>query len=216
MKRMLVLMAAVLLLVYGSMNLVNAAPAGAQITAGSLETGTGTSSDNMTINAGEVQAANIYGKTITAKWAGFYGNISGGISLEDTSGNVFYNWSISDVTGAVVYAANGTVSGWTLLNASEADMPAYVQGTATDSFNNTFTQSEQFVRPGGQTVDNVLYATTYGAGTFKTYALKTTGEIIFAGKSPGSQAGFNGGTVDYQILVPAQSNTNYYFYLELP
>jgi len=215
MKRFLVLMAAVLLLIYGSANMVSAAPAGALITAGSLENGTGTSAENITINAGEVQAANLYGKTITAKWAGFYGNISGGVSLEDASGNVFYNWSLSDVTGSVVYATNDTVSSWTLSNASEADMPAYVQGTSTDSFNNTFTASEQFVSP-TQTVDNVLYATTYGTGTFKTYALKSSGEIVFAGKSPGSQAGFNGGSVDYQILVPAQSDTNYYFYLELP
>ncbi|MDK2849830.1 MAG: hypothetical protein PWP03_809 [Candidatus Woesearchaeota archaeon] len=215
MKRFWVLFGVVLLMLYSFTGFVRADPTGATVTAGTAVTGSGTTSDNITINAGEVMSANIYGKTITTKWAGFYGNISGGISLEDSSGNVFYNWSVSDVTGAVVYAANDTVSDWTLSNASEADMPAYVQGTATDSFSNTFTASEQFTSP-TKTVDNVLYAVTYGTGTFKTYALKTTSEIIFAGKSPGTAAGFNGNNVDYQILVPAQSNTNYYFYLELP
>ena len=57
--------------------------------------------------AGNVTEADFRGNSVTQFWQGFYGNISGVITLEDGGANVLYNWSTTSPSGEI-YAANGT------------------------------------------------------------------------------------------------------------
>ncbi|RKY41343.1 MAG: hypothetical protein DRP85_06625 [Candidatus Makaraimicrobium thalassicum] len=221
------LVALVLVISYAQ---VQAAPTGATTTAGTQERWTGTSVSSVTTEGGNVTEVNVSGYSVTDKWAGFYGQISGGLRLADSSGTVFYEWSVSNVSGSVVYACNGTVSDWSNsnilpLNVSHTNLLPSFLLTGTDSFNYTFTNQETFTSA-SLSVANTNYTTTWQGGSkgsdFKTYALRSVADtaLIWAAKAKENVNSFKAGvTVDYQLLAGVMSlsgNTQYYFYLELP
>ncbi len=200
----------------------SAAPVGGSVSTGTSERMADSSAGQVSLTGGNVTEVNVTGYSSTSRWGGFYGEISGGIRLADSSSNVFYEWTVSNVTDAVVYAANDTVSSWaSVAAATVSDMPSYLQAAASDNFTNTFTASEAFTSP-SLSVASVPYTSTWqnGAqGSLKTYALKEGSTLIWAGKAIADTNSFKGGsdTVDYQILAPANSGeTTYYFYVELP
>ncbi len=220
------IIAAILTFVF-SVQLTFAAPVGANVTVGASETYTPTVTQTVTGEAGNVTEVNVSSVQVTDKWVGFYGQVSGSIVLADAGGNRFYEWTISNPTGGVVYASNNTVSAWTLnpLYASSGFLPGFmIQGT--DSFNNTFTQQETFTSP-SMSVANTNYTTTWQNGAqgtaFKTYALyaDSGATLVWAGKINADQVSFKGGTAtaDYQILAGMNvqgGQQTFYFYLELP
>jgi len=65
--------------------------------------------------AGNITELYIEGVTQTKGWAGFFGNITGNITLEDSSGNKLYDWALAEPQGEI-YAANGTVSDWSTVH----------------------------------------------------------------------------------------------------
>jgi len=228
-KLSLLIIAAVFLVI--SMSFVTttfAAPSGASVTPGSQETAPSQDAGTVQTEGGNVTPVDVSAYQVTGKWAGFYGNVSGDIRLADSSGNIFYKWTISDPTGGVVYACNGTVDNWASSNlaplyASDGYLPSFLI-TGTDSFNNTFTQQENFGSP-TITVNNVNYTYTYSnnapGSNFKTYALRTSdgSVLIWAGMINSQKATFNNKVGDYQILAGVNSESNpttFYFYLELP
>lgn len=177
---------------------------------------------------GNLTAVNINGSAITDRWTGFYGNISGIVQLADAAGNQFYKWTITQITGSVVYATNGTVSNWSTLQAATFNsMPFYLKQTAADNYSNTFTSNEAFTT-NLRTVPSVDYTYTLNStaqnSVFKTYAMTAdinssaddNATIVFAGKAVQADNAFDNSAVDFQILAPARSLTTYYFYLELP
>ena len=215
-------MIAVLIL---SFSLVTAAPSGAAATEGTSTGGTSTTSTTVNIDGGNVTYVDVNSDVVTSRWAGFFGNVSGSLFLSDASANNFYQWTIGSMTGAVVYAASGTVSDWaegsSIVPLTNANAPSYVNGSYTDNFTQTFAASEAFTSS-TYNIAGTPYATTYNssgvAGNLKTYALysNTDSETIWAGKVVDDADGFDGTTVDYQILLPAQTGTTYSFYMELP
>lgn len=196
---------------------VFAAVVGGNVTTGVAQTGENSNSTNISIDAGEVQEVNISGESITGKWAGFYGNIAGGIALTDGTDN-FYNWTVTDVSGSVVYAANQSVANWGVITAADyTDMPAHLLTAAVDNYTNTFTQDAgTFTLPDASTVTSVDFVTTNGVAAINTYALKVDGALVWGAEAVQNGAAFNGELVDYQLLVPAESGTVYHFYMELP
>lgn len=200
-----------------------AAPAAGNVTEqGSQSSYAGISSESVTTEGGNVTEVNVTGYASTARWAGFYGSIDGGIRLGDSGNNIFYEWTVSNFDGSVVYAANTTVSDWSdaaISAAGVGDMPSYLTTGASDNYTNTFDTTEGFASA-SITEGSTPYITTLetGTGTFKTYSLKNTaGTLIWAGLADQNELGFDGTTVDYQLLVPADSSgVTYNFYLELP
>ena len=207
-----------------SLALVSAAPGGADATAGASSGSTGTATTTVDAEGGNVTYVDVSSNVVTSRWAGFYGNVSGSLLLGDVSDNTFYQWSVSDLTGAVVYAANNTVSDWTGGNIeplANADAPSWVNGANTDNFTTTFSSTEAFVSSSLNEAGTPFVTTFNGsgvAGDLKTYALRsaTDDANIWAGLVVDDTNGFNNATVDYQILLPAQTGTTYNFYLELP
>lgn len=220
--KIIMLMLAIIVL---SFSMVAAAPSGGDATAGTSETGTSTSTTTVNIDGGNVTYVDVNSDVVTSRWAGFFGNVSGSLFLSDASANNFYQWSISSMTGAVVYAASGTVSDWaagsSIVPLNNSNAPAYVNGVYTDNFTQTYAANEAFTSS-TYNIAATPYATTYNssgvAGNLKTYALYsiTDAETIWAGKVVDDADGFDGTTVDYQILLPAQTGTTYSFYMELP
>jgi hypothetical protein len=205
-------------------SLAMAAPTGATATqVGEQERGTGTSSGQATIEGGNVSETNISGNAITAKWAGFYGFISGGVLLSDASANKFYEWTVSNLSNSVIFAANGSITDWNLIAMDSAYAPAGIISGGMDDFNFTFTQTATFSSTSIAAVSNTPFATTFQngvMGALRTYALLTPDNTvnIWAGVAIMNTTSFKTGEkVDYQILAPAKgSGTVYHFYLDLP
>ncbi len=223
MKKYMTALIAILVLL--AMPIAYAAPDGATLTVGATERGTSNPAGTAATQAGNVTEINVSGTAITTRWAGFYGNISAGLVLSDAANNKFYEWTVTDVTGSVVYAANASVSDWSTANivaATVADMPAFLTGTTPDNYTNTYNLQETFTSA-TYSIASTNYVATYSsgvAGNLKSYSLKATAEnaLIWAGKALDNEVAFNGGQVDYQILVPVDgtTSTTYNFYLELP
>ncbi len=217
--------ALIALLVLLAMPIAYAAPDGATVTVGATERGSSNTAGTTAVQAGNVTEVNVSGTAITTRWSGFYGNISAGLVLSDAANNKFYEWTVTDVTGSVVYASNATVSDWSTTNivaATVADMPAFLTGTTADNYTNTYNLQETFTSA-TYSIASTNYVATYSngvAGNLKSYSLKATTEnaLIWAGKALDNEVAFNGGQVDYQILVPVDgtTSTTYNFYLELP
>ncbi len=206
---------------------VVAAPTEANVTAGTPEAyNWAPTVTSTTIIGGNVSQVNVTSVQVTDKWVGFYGEVSGSIVLGDSTGNTFYQWTISDPTGGVVYATNNTVSDWSTLSPLYADsgyLPDFLI-SGTDSFNNTFVDQEDFVSP-TITVNSVNYTTTWQGGSkgidFKTYAMyaDSGATLVWAGKVKADSTSFNSNTADYQILAGVNqigAEQTFYFYLELP
>ena len=223
MKKYITALMAILVLL--AMPVALAAPDGATVTVGPSERGSSNAAGTASIEAGNVTEVNVSGTAITTRWAGFFGNISAGLVLSDAANNKFYEWTVSDVTGSVVYATNATVSDWSTTNivaATTADMPAFLTQATPDNYTNTYNLQGTFTSA-TYSIANTNYAATYSngvAGNLNSYSLKATTEnaLIWAGKALDNEVAFNGGQVDYQILVPVDGTTltTYNFYLELP
>ncbi|MBM3200559.1 hypothetical protein FJZ53_06480 [Candidatus Woesearchaeota archaeon] len=61
--------------------------------------------------AGNVTEVIISGYSVTQSWQGYMGNVTGVITLEDSSNYTMYNWNVTNPQGEV-YAANNSVT-WT-------------------------------------------------------------------------------------------------------
>lgn len=205
-------------------SMVLAAPTGGGVDVGASVRYTEGIAGNNTIIAGNITAVNVSGNTITTRWAGFYGEVSGGILLGDSTDNVFFQWSVTDPTGSWVYAANGTVSDWSSSNIialNSSFLPSYLLQDSGDNFTNTYNWSGSF-NSSSLDVANCPYTYTWQNGTqgaaFATYGLQTADNstLIWAGAVGSNLESFdNTSTTDYQILAPAVTGgQQYFFYLE--
>jgi hypothetical protein len=203
-------------------SLVSAVPFGATTAQGATEHGTETSSTAATIHGGNASEMNVSGIAITLRWSGFYGFVSGGIQLTDATANKFYEWTVTNFTDSIVYAANASVSDWDLRAMNQSNLPADLVA-GQDRFSNTFIYIDTFQTNGVGPIANAPYARTYQTGSLgvlRTYALITNDNAvnIWAGVAIQNTTSFKTGErIDYQIIAPARAaGTQYNFYLELP
>jgi len=105
--------------------------------------------------AGNVTEVNIFDERSTWNWAGFYGNVSGLITLDDGNNNTMYDWPVIHPTGEV-YASNGSTVTWadiaciqltedtsaagarTPFNASSIEQDFHINTTTVDGLDETF------------------------------------------------------------------------------
>ena len=163
----------------------------------------------------------------TQNWQGYYGNVSGMISLSGNDGNEMYNWTVN-VTNRSIYAiANSAFTAWDTLypaNITLLDLLWFNGTVMADTVKNTY-------KPGigNRTfVDTSINAphlnTTMG---FLDHVIQsvdpetvtaTIGDVLWAAVVVDPQENFKGGLSNYELLVPVNSSSpeQYYFYMELP
>jgi hypothetical protein len=66
--------------------------------------------DDVEAEAGNVTELSLVAIATTKTWQGYYGNISGQITLEDAQGNVFYNWTSLEPKGEIYASVNNSIS----------------------------------------------------------------------------------------------------------
>ena len=179
--------------------------------------------------AGNVSSLTITDTRITTHWAGFYGNVSGGITLQDAANNTFFDWNIASPLGEV-YASNNSIVTWSYIqcenlstngthpkwnhNGTTLNRFYNINNTETDTFIATFNAT--YVNGTGFDVGNVHIgpeqrcplAYTYVNGntqniSFATVLLTDNQSIIFTALLEVDKDGFRTGVDqhDFQLLV---------------
>jgi len=64
----------------------------------------------VTATAGNITALLISGISQTRAWQGYYGNVSGSITLDDANNFTFYNWSASEPRGQIYATLNLSIT----------------------------------------------------------------------------------------------------------
>jgi hypothetical protein len=200
----------------------------------------GISAQPVSAEAGNVTELEINTTIVTSRWQGYYGNISGRITLDDAAGNTMYDWAGGDGFSPVghIFAANQTVDDWSdvvCLNLSYAPdvinssgINAWIGASATDgdSVENTFTAyanvsigSERLRCPA--LLPYVSDAAQSGTSYFNVTLLREASQstLVFGAAVDQDKTGFNGRAYDFQMLVGENGDiaatTTYYFYVEL-
>jgi hypothetical protein len=203
----------------------------------------GASAQSVTAEAGNVTLLEINTSLITKRWQGYYGNLSGTITLQDASGNVFYDWSATGSTGfsptGTIFAANDSSIIWANvscvnfdgdgtsegINLTQLETKYGMSSTDADGFDETFSGINN-VDIGSRTLTgcnatNVYTNSSSLTGRWNETLLTqnaTVNSIIFATQVESNLYGFNNNTWDFQMIVAEADSVTvdaYYFYVEL-
>lgn len=158
----------------------------------------------VTVEAGNITAANLDTNMSTLRWAGVFGNTSGNIILGDSDGNQLYTWTAQ---GNLVYFANAAVDWTALTNANEADVVgafSYVGGAIADNYTTTFTGASESIGSNIFTGVSSDYAATLSSGgnTWRTYSLTDGTAFVFAGRVDVGNQAYDGSPADFQVILP--------------
>jgi len=185
---------------------------------------------SITTEGGNITSANVAANTLTDRWAGFFGNVTGNIYLTDNSGNTtnyLFMWTASSPTGYVCVSENNNFPFGSATNATAAGIDgAWSFGAATDNATNTFTTSTcdiTFYNPYVEITDTAT-AKNATNSAFETCAIddgtSSPAETDFAFCTAINQSGKNylNQSADYELIVPTtvgSATETYYFYAEL-
>jgi len=230
-KQVLVLMI-VLGLFYVGVSFVFGVQGATTITAGTSSRAgyTNTSSQSLQVNAGNVTQVDISGQSVTTHWAGFFGNISGNVTLKDSSGNTFYDWSSMGVPTGEVFASNSSAVGWAgigCINSTEItnlESSLGINSSDPDRINTTYATSGPSFTVASVALSACnstnAYTNTGKAATtyYQVLLTDTTGNPVYTALINDSTTSFNSATADFELLVGESDNggtTQMYFYIEL-
>jgi hypothetical protein len=174
-------------------------------------------------------------------WQGFYGNVSAVVSLANSAGKSFYNWSVLNVSG-MLYATTNSSPSWENTNndvsASKVD-ELWGFGAWSDNATQTFTPDSNTAFTIGRGAGSVSIAAntrdsmnTFSGGIVVPGAFEEVllandaaqaqkNSLIFASFINNLKTSFNSSVqAHYQIIVPnnqrnATALDTYYFYFEL-
>jgi hypothetical protein len=184
---------------------------------------------------GNITQANFTGvASQTAKWQGYYGNLSGSVTLGSSGGT---GWSNSTNIGYVLATPNGSIPDWHNYSVSSADTIDTAYGFDTSdvddagaTFDDTPVSATLVIAGTSHTATSSNTVLTWNADasadrwqtTALDYGSPTAGQtqlMMFVGVNNATAAAsaYNDIACDYQMIVPVHggSTQNYYFYIEL-
>lgn len=218
---------AVLAILLAMTQIAYAIPDGAVVNAGTPVTREFAAAAIVGTLSGNLTNLTLATETQTIAWQGFYGNVSGNITLEDATGDTLYSWP-NAANGTILASRDSAVNFTTIAAQNNCSIDESLTGTNSDRVNATF-------RPSNNTVFTIG-TTTIAAGTacathtyvnsmaqntaFEEIILTDDGGAtsIYATRIENGVTGFNGEANDFQMIVPDFSNSTtstYYFYAEL-
>ncbi len=217
---------------------IHAIPEGATVVVGRQETRASQPVNNVTADAGNVTEVNISASSQTQAWQGFYGEVNGSIVLEDASGDLFYSWNITNISGEIYASLDATVVFANINPDNNCSQDNWLTSFGlSDSANNTFVNNSNRQVQVGNVIINV--STACAAYTYVNDAAQSSvfhelvltslandatnasvggNNSIYATIINKDTTGFDGATHDYQLLVPVNRTAgfnSYAFYAEL-
>ncbi len=184
------------------------------------------SSKTISAVAGNVTQLNIFARTQTRTWQGYYGNVSGTITLQDSNDNTIYDWENANPSGQIFASpgpidfSDGNIECYNFTKQESgyrdlASMESYfgIPEKAVDGINETFNMTTDF--------DPFYITTTYiddlcpvvylynstNHSTKDTYQElllydKTSTNAVFTSIiEPGGIDGFDGRQWDFEMIV---------------
>jgi hypothetical protein len=185
------------------------------------------SSGNSTTEGGNISVQNMTASTLTDRWAGMYGNVSGNIYLTDSDSSTpspLYSWSVSDPNRLVVCASTNSAYPFSSAGAgtgSDIDT-AWSFGAVSDNGSITFNTSTCTLTLIEATISNTGKAVHQGASSFSTCIAKSgsgKGSLAFCTAINQTGKTYSNQTSKYELIVPTSFGTGivetYYLYAEL-
>ncbi|MBI2133947.1 hypothetical protein HYU11_04665 [Candidatus Woesearchaeota archaeon] len=232
-SRLIVYMLALLALVLSVFAAQNSVPTGPdtfQVGNSTYYTG-GLNGTYIQAEAGNITNLVVAELTATRSWAGYYGNVTGTIVLNDGLNNTLYNWQLTSPNGEI-YASNGSDVSWSLIkcvnytgnmtgladlyepfNLTSLERFFGINETNQDGINETFndTFNGNGLMVGQEPINQsqkcpMLYTfvdEAYQTVSFKEVLLHDNKSIIFASILNDSLDGFKADDepMDFQMLV---------------
>ncbi len=227
-KNMIMLMVLLLL----SISLVIADPGNVTITEGESSRGSLASTEDTTnAVAGNITHLDIDWSRITNIWQGFYGNISGSISLESGSGAKFYEWNATSMEGEVM-ATRDSITDWSGVNCTNVtnweteEAALNIENLSIEGVNETYdTYTHPEFSIGTKTFEaNTCravrpFTTGAAAGNFYNVLLNSDVDTtVYVAILSENTAAYDDNEVDFELLVPVDKDSGtatYYFYVEI-
>ncbi len=210
-------------------SLALAQPLGANLTRGESTRGTDPIATTQDAQAGNITGLNINQTRISSIWQGFYGNVSGEIVMENAAGNNFYDWTLAALTGEV-YASRLSVADWSGVACTSSaqweteETALNIPSTSVEGINETFSSTlHDPFDVGAIPIDDCPSTRPYNSsgmpGDFWNVLINTDAtNVVYVSVLADDSSAFDGGTADFEILVPTDKSTGlatYYFYVEL-
>jgi len=179
--------------------------------------------------AGNVSHINLTAIATTKAWQGYYGEITGVLTLENSDGYVFYNWSTNEPKGEIYASINNTVDwanivcfhhdgsngnfdvdaaeGWFGIEDDDEDG---INETFTDALDDNFFVGSVNISTTGTCVATNTYVlgSQQVNGDFENILLTDQDVLVFTTIIENNEAdnstdvvGFDGNTHDFQMLV---------------
>lgn len=208
-------------------------PSGASVSEISTSTASADNPQDHLSYAANVTNFDFYGKSVTQSWQGYYGSVSGTITLKNSIGDVFYNWSAVDINGEVYASSARDVNFATIGCANDSDISSEESKTGqnssdVDSVRNTFDEKNHpgffvgsiKINPNSCNSTNLYDNRGEQSSYFYEVLLADdASNLVYTGILEKNQQGFDGSNYDFQIIVSEDGHgdssiTTYYFYLE--
>jgi|FLOH01.1.fsa_nt_gi hypothetical protein len=218
-------------------NIAMADPVGTgTITPGATSRGSNPGAGTVVIQGGNVTSlGTIISESITSKWAGFYGTLTGSITLENAAGAVFYNWTQADPEGKVYATRESSTPTWASIDCAtlgQVSAEGTTLGLASGADNITNTYCETCGNHSAFAVGSASFAESECA--YRTNAFNQAGpqsadwdqillyegsHVVYTAIISQNTTGFDGGEYDFQLLVGENASdaatTSMYFYVEI-
>jgi hypothetical protein len=174
----------------------------------------------------------------TYRWKAYVGNVSGKLTLADSTNKSIFDWSLASVTGEVYATRSSTAVDWTAVGCANSttindeDIAMNMTLTSPDTINKTFINAiHKSFYVGLIPIQNSTCRSidTYVNGTpqvpsenavFQEILLKdTSSNLIYTTLINASTSGYNNQRYDFQMIVAENeylaTPTTYYLYVEL-
>jgi hypothetical protein len=190
-----------------------------------------TSTATIGVEAGNVTELNITGTAVSTHWAGFYGEITGDITLSTSDGSVFYNWTGLGALSGEVFASTDNAVSWGGIGCASAgevsaiELALGIAATDADSIGLTYSgNAHPDFTVGGASISGCNSTNAYtdtGLDPSAFHQILLTdgeGDAVYTTLINESTTGFNAAAHDFELLAGESDGagaTAMYFYLEL-
>jgi hypothetical protein len=220
-------------------SLVHALPAGPNVNYIRNTTATVGAGNRSTDIKGTITTITLDNNQQDQKWKAYVGNISGKLALDDANAKTIYDWTLGAPQGEVYVTRHQGTINWGNVSCANAATISSEEGalgmgpTLVDNINHTFNQSAHMAfnistKPIGAgacrataTYVNDTAIPLTASSSFQEILMQDdiTNAIIYTTLISPANLSFDGGTVDFQLLVAENESatvpTMYFFYVEL-
>ena len=217
--------------------LVYSQPTGVIVQFNETETPTAAPAAELTTAGGTFTTLVLEGTFQNPRWKAYVGNVTGSLTLSDSTQNTIYDWALTVVSGSVFVSRNDSIV-WSGVSCASpttiADEENFLNMTASspDSISNTFNDTihrgffvgtveiPESTCNSIATYVNNQQQTLSTTSAFQEVLLEDTNDnLVFTTMLEDSVTGFDGSLFDFQLIVPEDSTsvtpTTYYFFVEI-